>query len=388
MSQERDPIKNLKDGQTLSFKPLLDKLFHDASHPAGYSSANTLFSYAKQVDPSIKFKDILSYLDKENTYSSFKLKNHKFKRRKIEISYPDEIWAIDTFFLISLSKQNSGYKLVLICVDSFSRFMHTRPLKTKEQQEVRNAFRSIISENRNKSPLYAFTDKGSDLNFLNHSFQEFEITRYSSNNSSIKSSQAERSILTLKRFLFRAMFHEKSLRWVDLLGPCTLAYNLRKTKNLFGFSPTEAKSPENTKKLQVLFEKRKIQYESQFYDKKNKFKVGDVVKIKIPLTQFSRGYKEQFSPETYRVVKIKKTFPTTYRLNTLKKSYYESEIVHANETHPSLFIAETKNEPIMLRSGKVANAKNSERYKIKDHNNPSYKQWVTYDEAKRLNLLD
>lgn len=360
-------------------------MYNDPAHPAGFSNAQTLYHYAKKVLPYVKYKDVYNFLDSSNTYTSFKAKKRKFKRRVIEKGSVDETWCIDTFFLLSLAKQNSNYKYVIVCCDLFSSFLFTRPTKTKREEEVISAFRSIIAQNRGIAPDKVFSDRGSELHFLDKSFEEFEITRYSTNNPEIKSSPVERQILELKKSLFKAMFHRSSLRWVDLLESVTYSLNHRRSKALFDYSPAECRLPENFNTLKNLFLKRKRNYESQFYDKKPEFSVNDTVKIRKKNDTFSRGFTEKFSPHTYEISSVLKTYPPTYRILPFKKHFYANELVRASPRKPSLYVAREEDLPMTLRSGKKKLEKNNaKRFLIKDHHDPSYSEWFDESDFKRL----
>ena len=111
------------------------------------------------------------------------------------------------------------------------------------------------------------------------------------------------------------------------------------------------------------------------------------MKIRKKRTKFSRGFTDQFTPNSYQITLVRKTFPVTYRLESLKKSYYENELVKANKMTPNLYIAEIKNEPLVLRSGKTKQTKDTQRYHIKDYNDPFFSSWMTRDEAANLDLI-
>ena len=81
-------------------------------------------------------------------------------------------------FLIIFLYKNIFFQYVLCCVDQFNLFTYTRPLKSKNVQEVSQQFDSIISSNNNKSPDFVYADAGTELNFLQNSFEKYEITRY------------------------------------------------------------------------------------------------------------------------------------------------------------------------------------------------------------------
>ena len=53
-------------------------------------------------------------------------------------------WMVDLIdYKTKSSEKNDGFRLALICIDVFSRFVYAEPLKTKEQEEVTEAFQRI-----------------------------------------------------------------------------------------------------------------------------------------------------------------------------------------------------------------------------------------------------
>ena len=66
---------------------------------------------------------------------------------------------------------------VMVTVDEFNLFCYTRPLKSKNIQETSAQFDTIISANNGISPMFVYADQGTELNFLQKSFEKYEITR-------------------------------------------------------------------------------------------------------------------------------------------------------------------------------------------------------------------
>ncbi|KAJ8915269.1 hypothetical protein NQ315_014777 [Exocentrus adspersus] len=81
-----------------------------------------------------------------------------FKRTVIK-GLNDLIQA-DLIDLISYSKENNGYKYVLIVINCFSKFVWTEPLINKSAQEVANAMNKILQRSK-KIPKNLQTDMGS-----------------------------------------------------------------------------------------------------------------------------------------------------------------------------------------------------------------------------------
>ena len=187
--------RNFEAGPISNFNEQLSALYNDPSSPAGFSNPKTLYFYAKKLYPNITYKDVFLFLKKSNVFSSFKLKKNKFKRRVVEIGYPEEIWAVDTFYLPSIKFSNNQITTALICKDIASHYIFCRPVRSKKSEDMTKAFLSIIAENHRRSPRKIFSDAGSELNCISKSLSELEIIRYSVKNKDIKTGPIENSVL-------------------------------------------------------------------------------------------------------------------------------------------------------------------------------------------------
>ena len=65
--------------------------------------------------------------------------------------------------------------------------------------------------------------------------------------------------------------------------------------------------------------------------KKSKLKIGDHVRIKVFKDTFTKGYEIRWSPEVYKIINIKDSTPTMFKVADLegkevKPKYYEEEL--------------------------------------------------------------
>ena len=60
----------------------------------------------------------------------------KFVRKHVKIVGIDDLWQADIFELIPYSKENNGYKYVLVVLDCFSKYLWIEKLKSKSGEEV------------------------------------------------------------------------------------------------------------------------------------------------------------------------------------------------------------------------------------------------------------
>ena len=127
----------------------------------------------------------------------------KFKKRKVYLSFRDNIWGVDLADMQSLSKYNKGNKDLLCAIDLFSKHGLVIPIKDKKGTSIVNAYQKMILERR--KPYEIWVDKGSE--FYSNSFKDFlkmnNIEMYSTYNEG-KSVVAER-FMTLKNKICKHM---------------------------------------------------------------------------------------------------------------------------------------------------------------------------------------
>ena len=103
----------------------------------------------------------------------------------------------DLMDLRQLAKYNDGINYILLHIDDFSRFVWTRPLKTKCGKEVAKAFEDIF-QNGGKT-IKLRTDKGREFSnkIVQNLFKVEDVHHFVTQNEP-KACIAERAIKTLK----------------------------------------------------------------------------------------------------------------------------------------------------------------------------------------------
>ena len=77
-----------------------------------------------------------------------------FKKRKVYLSFRDNIWSVNLADMQSLSKYNKGMKYLLCAIDLFGKYAWVVPLKDKKGTSIVNAFQKIISEGRKPNEIW------------------------------------------------------------------------------------------------------------------------------------------------------------------------------------------------------------------------------------------
>ena len=85
----------------------------------------------------------------------------KFKKRKVQSPFIDNIWGADLADTQLKSKFNKGTRFLLCVIDIFSKYTWFIPLKDKKSITITNAFQKVLDESRWK-PNKIWVDKGSE----------------------------------------------------------------------------------------------------------------------------------------------------------------------------------------------------------------------------------
>ena len=200
----------------------------------------------------------------------------------------------------------------------YSKYAFVVPLKDKKGISATNGFNKIIKQSGRK-PNKTWVDQGSE--FYNHVFKRWlsrnNIIMYSTYNEG-KSVVAERFIRTLKNKLYKNMTAAGKNVYYDVLDDIVNEYNNTK-HNTIKMKPKDVGN--NNKKV----------YIGENNEKRNRFKVGDRVRISKFKNIFAKGYTPNWSREIFIVNKINDTVPYTYNIKDINDeeiigSFYDREL--------------------------------------------------------------
>ena len=217
-------------------------------------------------------------------------------------------------------------------------------------------------------------------------YEELEIDRYSTH-SPLKSVFVENMNKSVEALLYKKMTSENSAKWIHLLDDVANHINNKSSPRLFGMTPNQAYMKENEEYLRSQYLREYKEYKKKFKLQKPKFVPGDTVRILKNKTVFTRGYEPAFSRELYTVASIKRTYPLTYAIKGLRRSFYAQELRHAippqNEEQKGYFIEKTRRVNTKIhRSGKVSGGQ--QQYLLKAKNDPDLSTWISEIEFEKL----
>lgn len=266
-----------------------------------------------------------------------KAARRNFPRRSVILKGIDDLWQADLIDVKKYYKYNNGFKFILVVIDAFSKYTWVVALKSKTKREVVLAFDRVLKEGR--TPANLQTDMG--LEFYNDIFRQLMQKRginHYSTYSSKKASIVERVIRTLKGKMFKHFSFVGKYKWIG--SPINdIVYNYNHTIH----TTTKYKPSEINKLNESIIAKNIKNRHKAISLKKNKYHIGDVVRISKYKGEFQKGYTPNWSTELFTVMKVIKSEPTTYYVRDqhgipIKGCFYEYELQKTK--YPNIYLVE------------------------------------------------
>lgn len=299
---------------TTKMRNVLKKIYYDPQHPAAFGSEEKLYLAVKPK--KIGRKNVQKFLEEQDTHTLHRTIKRKFLRRKTIARHVDEIWVADLVDVQAIQKDNFGFRYILTVVDILSRYAFAVPIKSKTGLNITNAFKKIFRKYKRK-PEKLQTDKG--LEFYNKTFNKFltlkKIYHYSTE-SEMKGAIVERFNRTLQEKMYKYFTSRKTLHFIRVLPKLIEAYNSR-VHGAHKMKPKQVTRRRNEKQAWVRMYGDLITRKKSV--SKNKFKIGDTVRISKASRTFKKGYLKGWTDEVFIVTNVlRKTIPVTYKLSDIR----------------------------------------------------------------------
>jgi hypothetical protein len=291
---------------------------------SGLSAFAEKLKKEKNINLSVKeLEKILSNLD---SYSLTKAVRKSYPTRKVMVF---DVFSQLQADLVHMdvpqgapAKENDGVKYLLTVIDTFSKYAWAVPLMDKSADSIIKAFEPILKETK---PDLLQVDQGSE--FYNSKFKTLlkkYKTKMFSTNSDKKASIVERFNRTLKMKMGKLFDATNSFRYVDALDDLLFNYN-NTVHRTIKMKPVDAINPKNYEDLLRNY------YADWKLNKSVKFKVGDLVRIPIKKSVFSKEAIGNWTIEVFKISKVKKSNPVTYEIEDtmgepIKGVFYAEEL--------------------------------------------------------------
>jgi hypothetical protein len=254
----------------------------------------------------------------------YKQSRVNFPRRHVVIKGLNDLYQADLIEMQDFSNINKKYRYILLVINTFSKMIYGEPLKDKTGKEVAAALETILKK---VSPFKLLqTDNGTD--FYNKHVREllikYNIHHYSTY-STKKASIIERSIRTIKTWLYKELAVQGNYKWLELLPKVIEKYNNTIHTTTEHKPISVSQNNERTVLKNIIKSRKKLQ------SLEPKYQEGDHVRISKYRHIFKKGYLPNFTTEIFKIIKVQNTQPPTYLLNDLSHSpimgsFYEHEL--------------------------------------------------------------
>lgn len=270
-----------------------------------------------------------------------------FPRRHVELKGISDLYQADLVEMIPFAKVNKGYKYIMTIINCFTKYGIAIPLKSKTGEEITINLEPVLKA----FPMKLFqTDQGKE--WLNSKVISL-LSKYNVNHyftySDKKASIVERFNRTLKTKMWREFSVQGNHKWLELLPKLIDKYN-DTVHRTTGVKPNEInKSNEKTILLHIIKNRKK-------HVLKQKFHVGDRVRISRQQKEFTKGYLPRWSNEIFTVWKVQPTRPVTYILKDyrgeiLQGGFYQQELSKTKVTDTYLIekVLKKKGDKLYVR---------------------------------------
>ena len=90
----------------------------------------------------------------------------KFKKRRVNSSFKDNIWKADLADMQLLSKRNKEVRFLLSVIDIFNKHVWVALLKDRKETSIANAFKVILNNSKRKPTKYGLVKAVNSLTIL------------------------------------------------------------------------------------------------------------------------------------------------------------------------------------------------------------------------------
>ncbi|XP_048510502.1 uncharacterized protein LOC125500732 [Athalia rosae] len=261
---------------------MLEEIYYDPAHPAGYVGARNLERAARGEKTRTMIK---KWLAAQDTYTLHKSVRRNFERARYEVFNIDEVWEADLADLSSIRRKNNGHRYLLVFIDVLSKYAWVVPLKCRTANFVAGRLQHVLTTTPRRLVLLQ-TDKGEEFvgQTLRKLLSDNGIRYRTTFNPEIKAVIVERFNWTLKKRLWRYFTHKNSQRYVDVSPLIFQAYNETRHSSI-GMSPAEV-TLENAAEARAYMQKR---YPARRIGRPQ-FRENDIVRISKTEGTFQKGY--------------------------------------------------------------------------------------------------
>ena len=257
-----------------------------------YPSPLRFYRMLKKKNPDVTFKDVDDFVRSQKTFQLHKKPKSRIQGHIIAF-HENALWFMDLLDMQNYSRQNHGYKWILLCIDTFTRKAYATALKNKTKFEVKNGFERIYKQDMHIKLI--ISDSGNE--FLNTPVQEL-LKKYKIKHDTVEIGDhnalglIDRLSRTIKEIIFKDFTERDTVKWVDKLQSYISAYNNSPHRGILNYTPNEVNANKND--ILNLNLKKSMPIEHNFHS-------GDSVRKKLARPIFKKGYKQIWSNRGFTI---------------------------------------------------------------------------------------
>lgn len=273
------------------------------SHPTAFSGITNLQKFYKI--PTSKAKEFLAG---ETTYQLHR------EYKKTAVRNPFFIYELRQqvqFDLIDISKLaafNDNIHFLLAGIDCFSRKAWLVPLKNKTAKSTLVGIQKIINPLEVK-PKNVLLDRGGEFGGSVIPFFRSLGINVIHPNSDVKAAHVERYNRSQQDLIYKFLTENETSRYIDTLPELLQSYNDRPHRSIARLTPNEAEQYHYQDVVLDAVNKHYSKIVRQGRKQREKFKIGDVVRLQKVGGRFARGYNERSTRELFTIETVNKRMP-------------------------------------------------------------------------------
>jgi hypothetical protein len=277
------------------------KLWRDPRFSGSYRGVKSFQILLKtDLNIDVSEKRLYSILRKDPIYLIHTKPKRKIERRHYDLHNYGELVQAD----IAQMFEYNSYKYFLLLIDCFSSKIFVKCLKSKNSEEVANAFSTIFKEFGAQIHILE-TDRGKE--FLGASKKLFKREKifYKQKYGKNKANFAENGIHIIKKRLYMLLRGTLSHDWVSEIQNVVKSYNSTPIQKLGWIKPSTINSEFDSVRVEAAQKKNKIQvyhepnFEKQIENQKKyesdvkNLQVGQYVYLDFKEEMFSKSFDVQ-----------------------------------------------------------------------------------------------
>ena len=324
-----DDVEEGKNKINSEDEKFLKSLYYNVKQPTAFAREEILWENIKLHDRNITRMQLQEWLSHQDVYTTHRRVIRRFPRRRIVTKGLNDLWDSDLMDVSNLATHNNGITFIGIFIDVFSRYLYAVPMKNKSTKETLKAIKEALRQSYPNQPETIRTDAMKEYvgKEVEDYLRDHDIYHQVSRNES-KANYAERIIRTMKKKIYKYLYHNKTQKYIDALPDLVAGYNSNFHSSIKQVPNTATNENESEVWAeQYMSEPSEVPQKVVF-----KFSPGQYVRISNSKNPFSRGFGQTFSEELFRVRHRYPTSPTTYMMEDLQNKkisglFYEPEMV-------------------------------------------------------------